>query len=204
MSTVQKRVSESSFVVIMSIHFPITVSDAGLLRSASDHAAVAERVGFEPTLSAVPLQTSGGAHLAALLGLLLLTALGTILVARDRLQNRRADSYGDTTEHDYDHDSEHGPDYNRRHKHNPNYDSRRDEFMTDQERVHKLIRENGGRMKQSRIVDSVDWSKAKVSRLLAELEEDDQVTKLRLGRENLVCLPGHEPTASKSPEQSNE
>jgi len=59
-------------------------------------------------------------------------------------------------------------------------------------------------MKQSNIVDSVDWSKAKVSRLLADLEEDGQITKLRLGRENLVCLPGHEPTASKSPEQAGD
>ncbi len=74
--------------------------------------------------------------------------------------------------------------------------------MTDRERVQQLVSENGGRMKQSKIVDSVDWSKAKVSRLLAELEEDGRITKLRLGRENLVCLPDHEPTASKSPEQS--
>ena len=77
------------------------------------------------------------------------------------------------------------------------------EFKTDRERVCDLVNENGGRMKQSEIVNSVDWSKAKVSRLLAELEDDEQITKLRLGRENLVCLPGHEPTASKSTDSQN-
>ncbi|WP_394295580.1 helix-turn-helix transcriptional regulator [Natrialba hulunbeirensis] len=125
-----------------------------------------------------PLQASGLAHIAALLGMIVLAVLGSVLALRDRLAERNSL----------------GNDYNTQHE----------EFMTDQEKVHQLISENGGRMKQSRIVDSVDWSKAKVSRLLAELEEDGQVTKLRLGRENLVCLPGHEPTASKSPDQSSE
>nr|WP_049896898.1 helix-turn-helix domain-containing protein [Natrialba chahannaoensis] len=131
---------------------------------------------FSPSL--FPLQASGLAHIAALLGMIVLALLGSLLAIRDRLDDRSSLGH--------------------------EYESQREEFMTDQERVHQLISENGGRMKQSRIVDSVDWSKAKVSRLLAELEEDGQITKLRLGRENLVCLPGHEPTASKSPEQSNE
>jgi len=122
-----------------------------------------------------PLQLAGP-HLAAFAGIVVLAILGGVLLLRNRLEDR--DSFtagtGDPSE----------------------------EFVTDRERVRRLITENGGRMKQSQIVDSVDWSKAKVSRLLAELEEDGHVTKLRLGRENLVCLPGNEPTASKSPEQS--
>ncbi len=125
-----------------------------------------------------PLQLDGGAHVAALAGIVALALLGGILVARNRYEDPPA--LANET------------------------DSSHEEFVTDQERVRQLLRENGGRMKQSRIVDSVDWSKAKVSRLLADLEDDDQVTKLRLGRENLVCLPGHEPTASKSPEQTND
>ncbi len=127
--------------------------------------------------SLVPSQL-GGPHMAAFAGIVALAVLGGALVARNRL--------------------------GRRHSFAGDHESNREEFVTDRERVRQLIRENGGRMKQSQIVDSVDWSKAKVSRLLAELEEDGQVTKLRLGRENLVCLPGHEPTASKSPEQPNE
>lgn len=132
--------------------------------------------GFVPE-SVHPLQIEGSAHLAALVGMVALALLGGILTLRNRYDDPT--SLGTETETDHD------------------------EFITDQERVRQLLRENGGRMKQSNIVDSVDWSKAKVSRLLADLEEDNQVTKLRLGRENLVCLPGHEPTASKSPEQAN-
>ncbi|WP_254764756.1 helix-turn-helix transcriptional regulator [Natrinema marinum] len=122
-----------------------------------------------------PLQLDGSAHLAALAGMIALALLGGVLVARNRYEDPSARA--DETE------------------------PTREEFVTDQELVRQLLEDNGGRMKQSKIVDSVDWSKAKVSRLLADLEDDGQITKLRLGRENLVCLPGHEPTASKSPEQ---
>ncbi|MEY7850833.1 helix-turn-helix transcriptional regulator [Natrarchaeobius sp. A-rgal3] len=125
--------------------------------------------------SLVPLVVGGQSHLAALVGIVALAVFGGALVLRNHIENRR--SFAGVGE------------------------AAREEFVTDQERVQQLVSENGGRMKQSKIVDSVDWSKAKVSRLLAELEEDGQITKLRLGRENLVCLPDHEPTASKSPEQ---
>ena len=121
------------------------------------------------------LQIEWSAHLAAFVGILALVALGGVLVARNRIDQQNA-LVADA-------------------------EPRTEEFLTDREKVQELIRENGGRMKQSRIVDSVDWSKAKVSRLLAELEDEGRVTKLRLGRENLVCLPGHEPTASQSPEK---
>nr|WP_328821218.1 helix-turn-helix domain-containing protein [Natronorubrum halalkaliphilum] len=122
-----------------------------------------------------PLQLNWSPHLAAMAGILALALLSGVLVVRNRLAGRNS-LVADSEPH-------------------------HEEFLTDREKVQQLVRENGGRMKQSNIVDSVDWSKAKVSRLLAELEEEGRVTKLRLGRENLVCLPGHEPTASQSPEQ---
>lgn len=122
-----------------------------------------------------PLQIEWGPHLAALVGILALALLSGVLMARNRFAGHNAlvaDPKPQT-----------------------------EEFLTDREKVQQLVRENGGRMKQSKIVDSVDWSKAKVSRLLAELEDEGRITKFRLGRENLVCLPGHEPTASRPPEQ---
>ncbi|MFA9416703.1 helix-turn-helix transcriptional regulator [Natrinema sp. HArc-T2] len=163
----------------MSSYHWVGASIAAFIPSTSDAivavAGTGSRAGFA-SWSIRPLQLDGSAHLAALVGMLALALLGAVLVAR----NRYGDAASLTTDPETDHE----------------------EFLTDQERVCQLLQQNGGRMKQSNIVDSVDWSKAKVSRLLADLEEDDQVTKLRLGRENLVCLPGHEPTASKSSEQT--
>ncbi|ELY98317.1 hypothetical protein C482_12397 [Natrialba chahannaoensis JCM 10990] len=74
-----------------------------------------------------------------------------------------------------------------------------DDLLTDEDRVVKLIRENGGRMKQVNIVDETGWSKSKVSMLLSEMEDDGTISKLRVGRENIISLEGFEPEATKSP-----
>ncbi|MEF8784116.1 MAG: helix-turn-helix domain-containing protein [Haloarculaceae archaeon] len=62
------------------------------------------------------------------------------------------------------------------------------EPVPDEERVRQLLRENGGQMRQADIVDSVDWSKSKTSRVLASMAEEGSVEKIRLGRENVVRL----------------
>lgn len=63
------------------------------------------------------------------------------------------------------------------------------EMLTREERVHQLIDEHGGRIKQSEIVEATDWSKAKVSRTLSAMEEEDQIERLKIGRENVVSHP---------------
>ena len=62
-------------------------------------------------------------------------------------------------------------------------------LLSDEERVERLLEQNGGRMKQATIVDETDWSDAKVSQLLSAMAEEGRVDKLRLGRENLISLP---------------
>lgn len=68
-----------------------------------------------------------------------------------------------------------------------------DLMFSDRDRILLLIERHGGRIRQQRIVEQVEWSKAKVSRLLSDLEEEGIVRKVRLGRENLVCLESHDP-----------
>ncbi len=63
----------------------------------------------------------------------------------------------------------------------------------DEARVLALLDTSGGRVKQSRIVTETGWSKAKVSMLLSEMHDRDLITKLRLGRENVIYLDGEEP-----------
>jgi hypothetical protein len=72
-------------------------------------------------------------------------------------------------------------------------------LLSDEDRVMKLIEENGGRMKQVNIVDETDWSKSKVSMLLSDMEEDELISKLRVGRENIISKKGMEPEAARSP-----
>jgi uncharacterized membrane protein len=64
------------------------------------------------------------------------------------------------------------------------------ELLSDEERVEYLLEQNGGRMKQANIVKETGWSNAKVSQLLSSMEEEERIDKLRIGRENLISLPG--------------
>ncbi len=64
------------------------------------------------------------------------------------------------------------------------------DLLSDEERVEYLLEQNGGRMKQATIVKETGWSNAKVSQLLSSMDDDDRVDKLRIGRENLISLPG--------------
>jgi len=66
-------------------------------------------------------------------------------------------------------------------------------LLSDEERVEYLLDQNGGRMKQARIVQETGWSDAKVSQLLSTMADEGRVEKLRLGRENLISLPDEEP-----------
>lgn len=66
-------------------------------------------------------------------------------------------------------------------------------MFSDRDRILLLIERRGGRIRQRQIVEQVEWSKAKVSRLLSDLEEEGLVRKIRLGRENLVCLENRAP-----------
>jgi len=64
-----------------------------------------------------------------------------------------------------------------------------EELLSDEERVKHLLERNGGRMKQADIVDETDWSNAKVSQLLSTMEDEGEINKLRIGRENLISFP---------------
>lgn len=67
------------------------------------------------------------------------------------------------------------------------------EPLTDEDRIQQLLDENGGRLHQSEIVSKTGWSKSKVSRLLSRMEENGLITKISVGRENLITRSGDEP-----------
>ena len=69
-----------------------------------------------------------------------------------------------------------------------------EELLSDEERVELLLERNGGRMKQANIVKETGWSNAKVSQLLSSMEEEGQIDKLRIGRENLISFPDEDVT----------
>ncbi|WP_254546204.1 helix-turn-helix transcriptional regulator [Halomarina pelagica] len=73
------------------------------------------------------------------------------------------------------------------------------EPLTNEDRIMRLLDESGGRLRQADIVDNTDWSKSKVSRLLSRMEENGEIRKISIGRENLIARPGDEPESARSP-----
>ena len=69
-------------------------------------------------------------------------------------------------------------------------------LLADDERVERLLERNGGRMRQAAIVEETNWSDAKVSQLLSSMADEDRISKLRIGRENLITLPGVDATGT--------
>lgn len=72
-------------------------------------------------------------------------------------------------------------------------------LLTDEERIQQLLLEAGGRMSQADIVEETDWSGPSVSRKLSQMEEDGLITRVQVGRGNLVFLDGHQPDITSSP-----
>jgi hypothetical protein len=73
------------------------------------------------------------------------------------------------------------------------------EAMTDEERIHSLIDDRGGRVRQSTIVEETGWSKSKVSRVLSRMADEGAVEKITIGRENLIAHPDEVPDGATSP-----
>ena len=73
------------------------------------------------------------------------------------------------------------------------------EFLSNEKRVFRLLDEWDGPIRQSEIVEETGWSKAKVSRVLSKMETEGDITKLNVGRENLVTRPEDVPPGASPP-----
>ena len=64
-----------------------------------------------------------------------------------------------------------------------------EELLSNEERVLRLLEENGGRMKQQEVAEELDWTAAKTSQVVGDLREAEELESFRLGRENVLTLP---------------
>lgn len=154
--------------------------------------ATLERTGVVGTTSVPPTTSppAGGFGFTSALGvgtvLVFLVAIGYLVVRRSR---ETPDSPGPVSMNEADEAS--GTPVAE------STDTTDEPLLSDEERVKRLLRQNGGRMKQVDIVEETDWSNAKVSQLLTEMADQGEVDKLRIGRENLISLPGERPDELK-------
>lgn len=64
------------------------------------------------------------------------------------------------------------------------------DLRTDEEVVLDALDRHGGRMKQQTLLDEVEWSRTKTSDVVTDMHEAGQIDRFRLGRENVITLPG--------------
>jgi hypothetical protein len=65
-----------------------------------------------------------------------------------------------------------------------------DELLSNEERVLALVEHEGGRMKQQEVAGTLEWTDAKTSQVVRKMRDEDKLDAFRLGRENVLVLPG--------------
>jgi uncharacterized membrane protein len=71
--------------------------------------------------------------------------------------------------------------------------------VTDEQRVHEVIDDHEGQVRQSVVVSETGWSKSKVSRVLSRMEDNGAIQKIPIGRENIVARPDKVPEGAEPP-----
>ncbi|MFP4628576.1 MAG: helix-turn-helix transcriptional regulator [Halobacteriales archaeon] len=67
-----------------------------------------------------------------------------------------------------------------------------DDLLSNEEQVLRLVEERGGRLKQQEIAEALDWTDAKTSKVVRTLRDEGRLEGFRLGRENVLRLPGED------------
>ncbi|MDQ2049569.1 hypothetical protein RBH26_03645 [Natronolimnohabitans sp. A-GB9] len=65
----------------------------------------------------------------------------------------------------------------------------RDDLLSNEEQVLRLLEEYDGRMKQQTVVEELEWTDAKTSKVVSGLRDEGKLESFRLGRENVLTLP---------------
>ncbi|GAB3690171.1 hypothetical protein GCM10028857_26290 [Salinarchaeum chitinilyticum] len=64
------------------------------------------------------------------------------------------------------------------------------ELLSNEEQVLRLLEAEGGRLKQQQVVAELEWTDAKTSQVVTSMREEGQIEVFRIGRENVLALPG--------------
>jgi hypothetical protein len=69
-----------------------------------------------------------------------------------------------------------------------------EELLSNEERVLRVLGNNGGRARQQEVVEELGWTEAKTSQVVSGMREEGIIDGFRLGRENVLTLPDVDPT----------
>lgn len=70
--------------------------------------------------------------------------------------------------------------------------------LPDEDHILRLLVKRGGRVDEATIIEETDWSKEHLREVIDEMEDDDQVSAITVGRKRVICRRGFEPKGYRS------
>ncbi|MFP9193480.1 helix-turn-helix transcriptional regulator [Natronosalvus vescus] len=70
--------------------------------------------------------------------------------------------------------------------------------ISDEDQVLRLLVKRGGRVDETTILEETGWKEDHLSAVIEEMEEDDQISAITVGRKHVICRRGFEPKGYRS------
>ncbi|MCU4750767.1 hypothetical protein OB919_02030 [Halobacteria archaeon AArc-curdl1] len=65
--------------------------------------------------------------------------------------------------------------------------------ISDEDQILRLLVKRGGRVDETTILEETGWSEDHLSSVISEMEDDNQVSAITVGRKHVICRRGFEP-----------
>ncbi len=70
--------------------------------------------------------------------------------------------------------------------------------LSDEDRILRLLVKRGGRVDETTILEETGWSEDHLETVVTEMEDDDQISAITVGRKHVICRRGFEPKGYRS------
>ena len=70
--------------------------------------------------------------------------------------------------------------------------------LEDEDRILRLLVKRGGRVERETVLEHTGWSAERLDAVVDEMESDNQVSAITVGRRDVICRRGFEPKGYRS------
>lgn len=70
--------------------------------------------------------------------------------------------------------------------------------LPDEDQILRLLVKRGGRIDEQTIVEETKWTKDRLRAVVDEMEDDNQISAITVGRKRVICRRGFEPKGYRS------
>lgn len=70
--------------------------------------------------------------------------------------------------------------------------------LADEDVILRLLVKRGGRVERETVIEETGWSSDRLAGVVEEMEADDQISAITVGRRNVICRRGFEPKGYRS------